>query len=210
MVDVPDEKQLEALINRVCMALAGQGYAVLDDVLPQELAAALRNEALQLNEENLVQAGTGRKQDYHLDKQIRADAICWMQPDSDARIAYLFIMEAIRKGVNRQLYLGLFEYESHYARYEPGAFYKTHLDAFGGKRNRVLSTTYYLNPDWTSGHAGELVLYAPDAQEVLATVVPRFNRMVVFLSERFPHEVLPTTQLRYSVAGWFRVNTQPA
>lgn len=207
MLLLPDEKQLETLIDRLCVALADQGYAILDDVLSQLLATALRDEVLQLKEEKLVAAGTGRNRDHHLDKLVRADAICWLGPDSAASSAYLFIMEEIRKGINRKLYLGLFEYECHYARYEPGAFYKTHLDAFGGKRNRVLSTTYYLNPDWTSANEGELILYAPDAREIVATVLPTFNRMVVFMSERFPHEVLPTQQLRYSVAGWFRINT---
>jgi SM-20-related protein len=115
-------------------------------------------------------------------------------------------MEVLRKGLNEQLFLGLFDYECHYARYETGGFYRTHLDAFSGKRNRVLSTTYYLNPDWTSDDQGELVLYAPDAKEKLATVTPTFNKMVLFMSERFPHEVLPTRALRHSVAGWFRIN----
>jgi SM-20-related protein len=204
---VPDEKRLEALIDSVCEALTGQGYAVLEDALPHELAAALRNEALQLQEENLIQAGTGRNQGHHLDKQIRADAICWLEPDTEARSAYLSIMEAVRKGINSKLYLGLFDYECHYARYAPGAFYKIHLDAFAGKRNRVLSTTYYLNVDWADADHGELVLYALDASEMIATIAPRFNSMVIFMSEQFPHEVLPTTRQRHSVAGWFRINT---
>jgi len=32
------------------------------------------------------------------------------------------------------------------------------------------------------------------------------NRLVIFLSEEFPHEVLPANTHRYSIAGWFRVN----
>jgi SM-20-related protein len=30
--------------------------------------------------------------------------------------------------------------------------------------------------------------------------------LVVFLSDRFPHEVRQASRLRYSIAGWFRVN----
>ncbi|MES2624362.1 MAG: 2OG-Fe(II) oxygenase [Pseudomonadota bacterium] len=206
MAVLPDEKQLETLIDSLCQALTEQGYAILDNVLPQELAAALRDEALQLKDENLLRAGTGRKQDHHLDKTVRADSISWLEPKSIPCRTYLEFMEVLRKGINRNLYLGLFEYECHYARYEPGAFYKTHLDAFGGKRNRILSTTYYLNPEWAAENKGELVLYTPDAKQIIATVLPTFNRMVIFLSERFPHEVLPTRQVRYSMAGWFRVS----
>ncbi len=203
-----DEPRLASLIEELADGLADRGYVVIDDALPGALAAALRNEAMQLQEGQLRPAGTGRNQDHHLDSQVRADAIYWLEPTTDASIAYLSIMEAVRKGLNSKLYLGLFEYECHYARYEAGAFYKTHLDAFGGKRNRVISTTYYLNQEWTAANQGELVLYAPDAKEQVAMLAPSFNRMVVFMSERFPHEVLPTRQVRYSLTGWFRINTR--
>lgn len=32
--------------------------------------------------------------------------------------------------------------------------------------------------------------------------------MVVFLSEKFPHEVLKANRKRYSIAGWFRVDVR--
>jgi SM-20-related protein len=205
---LPDEPRLASLVDYLADGLADQGYVVIDDALPETLATALRHEAMQLQEDLLRPAGTGRNHDHHLDSQVRADAICWLEPTTDASNAYLSIMETIRKGLNSKLYLGLFEYECHYARYEAGAFYKTHLDAFGGKRNRVISTTYYLNQEWTAANEGELVLYAPDAKEQIAILAPTFNRMVVFMSERFPHEVLPTRQVRYSLTGWFRINTR--
>lgn len=207
MTLLPDESRLTRLIDEVADALDGQGYIVIDDAFPQALALALRDEALQLAEDQLKPAGTGRNHDHHLNTQIRADAICWLEPATDATMAYLSLMDEVRKGLNSRLYLGLFEYECHYARYEPGAFYKTHLDAFGGKRNRVISTVYYLNQDWPAANHGELVLYASDAMERIATVAPTFNRLVMFLSERFPHEVLPTRQTRHSLTGWFRINT---
>jgi SM-20-related protein len=201
-----DGTRLASLIEELADGLVDRGYVVIDDALPEGLAAALRNEAMQLQEDQLRPAGTGRNQDHHLDSRVRADGIYWLEPTTDANNAYLAIMEAVRKGLNSKLYLGLFEYECHYARYEAGAFYKTHLDAFGGKRNRVISTTYYLNQEWTAANEGELVLYAPDAKERVAMLAPTFNRMVVFMSERFPHEVLPTRQVRYSLTGWFRIN----
>lgn len=204
---LPDESQLASLIAALAEALATRGYAVVDAALPQALALALRSEALQLQESQLLPAGTGRNKNHQLDKQVRTDAICWLEPATEASKAYLAVMEAIRTGLNGKLYLGLFEYECHYARYAPGAFYKTHLDAFGGKRNRILSTIYYLNQEWSAENCGELVLYASDAKERIALLSPTFNRLVVFMSERFPHEVLPTRQERYSLTGWFRVNT---
>jgi SM-20-related protein len=38
-------------------------------------------------------------------------------------------------------------------------------------------------------------------------VIPQLNTLVLFLSERFPHEVLPAKRVRYSLTGWFRVNS---
>jgi Predicted proline hydroxylase len=46
-----------------------------------------------------------------------------------------------------------------------------------------------------------------DSEEVVEKVVPQMGTLAVFLSERFPHEVLPARADRYSIAGWFRVNT---
>jgi SM-20-related protein len=39
----------------------------------------------------------------------------------------------------------------------------------------------------------------------LIRVAPECGKLVIFLSEDFPHEVLPATQLRQSIAGWFRI-----
>jgi len=38
-------------------------------------------------------------------------------------------------------------------------------------------------------------------------VTPMFATLVLFLSEEFSHEVLPTARNRYAVAGWFRLNS---
>jgi SM-20-related protein len=48
-------------------------------------------------------------------------------------------------------------------------------------------------------------LYAEDGETLLETVMPAHNRLVLFLSERFPHEVMPTNRPRHSIAGWFRI-----
>ena len=51
------------------------------------------------------------------------------------------------------------------------------------------------------------LLYEPEGGRVLERVCPAAGTMVIFLSEEFPHEVLPATQDRYSIAGWFRINS---
>jgi SM-20-related protein len=110
----------------------------------------------------------------------------------------------------------LFSFESHFAHYGKGDFYKKHKDAFKGEGNRVLSVLVYLNQDWSADNGGELVIYTKpssdscviDDSKVLVT--PSFGTIVVFLSEDFPHEVLPAKCDRYSIAGWFHLNSSVA
>ena len=64
----------------------------------------------------------------------------------------------------------------------------------------------YLNPNWGADDGGELVLYQNDADTEGLKVTPLMGTVVLFLSEEFPHEVLPAQRDRYSIAGWYRVN----
>jgi SM-20-related protein len=108
--------------------------------------------------------------------------------------------------LNRRLFLGLFSFESHFSHYGKGDFYKKHQDAFKGKSNRKLSLVTYLNRHWQDSNGGELVIYTKNVSQPTIRVEPKFGTVVLFLSEDFPHEVLPCSADRYSVAGWFRVN----
>ena len=64
----------------------------------------------------------------------------------------------------------------------------------------------YLNDDWQASDGGELVVYDEHSQEVLHRVLPSAGTLVCFLSEEFPHEVLPAHRDRMSIAGWFRID----
>ncbi|MGE6210274.1 2OG-Fe(II) oxygenase, partial [Aeromonas media] len=138
--------------------------------------------------------------------EIRRDQIHWLDPDQGAPVAdYLARMESLRLAANRNLMLGLFDYEAHFARYRRGDFYATHRDAFAGRSNRRLTSVFYLNNGWQPQAGGVLRVYDNDEQ-FLMDVSPKGGRLVLFLSEDFPHEVLPASEQRYSIAGWFRVN----
>jgi len=109
--------------------------------------------------------------------------------------------------LNRRLYLGLFSFESHFAHYAFGDYYKRHYDALRGEANRVLSIFIHLNSGWGGTDGGELLLYQDDADQDGVKIVPLFGTIVVFLNEEFPHEVLPSRRDGFSVAGWYRVNS---
>ncbi|MDT8867973.1 2OG-Fe(II) oxygenase [Vibrio fluvialis] len=189
---------LDALLD----AIAEQGWFIWDDFLTAEQVQSLRDCA----PENWKRARIGRNDDLQRETTIRSDKIQWLsqnmaQPVQD----YLERMEQIRQAVNRDFFLGLFEYEAHFAKYEQGDFYKKHLDAFRGQENRKLTTVFYMNEAWQPADGGELKIYDLDDQ-LIDTVAPVAGRLVVFLSEKFPHEVLPTHANRVSIAGWFRTN----
>ncbi|NVC62492.1 SM-20 protein [Vibrio sp. 05-20-BW147] len=188
------EKLIDALITH--------GYYVWDDFLDPKSVAQLR-EAIP---SQWKQARIGRNEDLVEATKIRSDKIQWIKRDKEVAVDhYLDLMEEIRLSVNRYLYLGLFEYEAHFAKYEPGDFYQKHLDSFQGQENRKLTTVFYMNEHWNEGDGGELLVYDLDDQ-LLEKVPPVSGRLVVFLSEMFPHEVLTSHINRYSIAGWFRIN----
>jgi len=135
---------------------------------------------------------------------VRSNCIHWHEP-SEARTQVWFSwVGQLQAYLNQRLFLGLTSFESHFTRYDKGDFYRRHLDAFKGERNRVVSLVTYMNPGWQPDQGGELVLYPDDAPAVRVT--PERGTLSLFLSEEVPHGVLPTDRVRYGVAGWFRVD----
>lgn len=55
--------------------------------------------------------------------------------------------------------------------------------------------------------AGELVIYQNNQDFNGIKVTPLLGTIVIFLSEELPHEVLPASRNRNSVAGWYCVNS---
>ncbi|TOM85321.1 2OG-Fe(II) oxygenase [Vibrio parahaemolyticus] len=189
-------------MNKLIDALATDGYYIWDDFLSEDEVTQLRD----CIPDNWKKARIGRNDDVTRIESIRSDKIQWLKPAMGQPIAnYLSKMEEIRQEVNRHFFLGLFEYEAHFAKYEKGDFYQKHLDCFKGNENRRLTTVFYMNESWSEEDAGELVVYDLNDKKI-ATIPPRGGRLLVFLSEQFPHEVLPTNAQRFSIAGWFRVN----
>jgi SM-20-related protein len=215
----PPPGNMDAMLD----ALASQGWYEW----PQALSPKLCQQLLQESEayaraDKLAPAGIGRGKIHQRNGEIRRDKIRWLDGQSLAQTQFLQQMTQMKDTLNQAFFLGLFEYEAHFARYEQGDFYKKHLDSFKGRANRMVTTVVYLNPHWQADWGGELVVWPrvsdltdaanePPAcsttDQPLARIWPEMGKMVVFLSEEFPHEVLPTQQPRVSIAGWFRCKT---
>ena len=200
----------ESLFGHIADDIEKQGYSIRPGALPETITASLLLHQQTLDGDAYIDAGIGRGERYLKNDFVRTDEICWITGDSAAGRLWLDWAAQLQGFLNRRLFLGLFSFESHFAHYAPGHYYKRHYDAFRGETNRVLSVVAYLNPGWAACDSGELVLYRNDEDLVGIKVVPLYGTVVVFLSEAFPHEVLPANRDRYSVAGWFRVNTSMA
>ena len=193
-----------SLFDTIVDDLHQRGYSIQRKALPDDLSHQLYKKLISEHCGELREAGVGRDAQHVIDKQVRGDRIKWIDDDDAVGKAWLDWTSELQSAINRQLFMGLDYFESHFAHYPPGAFYQRHVDSFKGQSNRVLSTVTYLNPDWSDAAGGELVLYKNEHDTQGIKVAPHMGTLVVFLSEEFPHEVLPATCERYSIAGWFR------
>lgn len=201
---------LDSLFENIAQDIIEQGYSIQRKAIPKELSDILYFHLSNMAEYKFSDASIGRQFSQQLDETVRNDTISWIHGNSPAGAQWLSWTQALQSYLNRRLFLGLFSFESHFAHYAKGHFYKRHLDAFKGQANRVLSLVSYLNPDWKSSNGGELVIYKSASDQIGTKVLPEYGTIVVFLSEEFEHEVKPALQDRYSIAGWFRVNTSTA
>lgn len=195
------------IFQQIIRDLDTHGYSITSDVWSQDTIFSIFNHIKELDEADFNLAGIGRENNFQINQFVRTDKICWLSENDPNLKAYFSRLEELRLAINYSLYLGLFDYECLYAYYSVGAYYKKHMDAFVGQSNRKLTCILYLNPGWTVDDGGELLLYEENSNEILEIVQPTFGKMVIFLSEKFPHEVKITHRNRYSLTGWFRINT---
>jgi SM-20-related protein len=185
-------------------ALGEHGYFLRESFLGETEARALYAEArARVDAGALRPAGIRRGADHTLDVATRGDSITWVGEEARGTVlgrlweAYAALGEAVSSGA----WLGLGRFDLQLACYPGGgARYARHADAFPGQSNRRLTAIYYLNPDWEPAHGGLLRLY-PEGGPV--DVAPRLDTLVVFLSERLEHEVLPVYAPRLALTAWF-------
>jgi SM-20-related protein len=197
------------LFKSITKNIANQGYSIHPNALSPRLLSQLVEHLQRIPASNFKSAGIGRESNHMLNDVVRTDAISWINDESLAGEAWLHWADSLQSYVNRHLFMGLFSFESHFAHYTQGDFYKKHQDAFKGEANRVLSVVVYLNREWLTDDGGELVIYTGAPELYTLKVLPNFGTLVVFLSEDIPHEVLMAKRDRFSIAGWFRVRQQP-
>lgn len=86
-----------------------------------------------------------------------------------------------------------------------GACFPLHYDNPGGADRRKITCLLYLNRDWKPGDGGEIRL-VPFLQPHI-DIEPRFDRMVLFMSDSMLHRVLPCNSERYCLTIWLESST---
>jgi SM-20-related protein len=195
----PISTSFETLLDGLC----DKGFAVYENFLPAEQIQLLANLAIKRHANDEMKNAKIGKTNKNLNQDIRGDLIDWLdESDAEACIqAYFYGMHALKQAINQNLFMNLHALEAHMAIYPTGHVYKKHLDQFAdGENTRELSCILYLNENWQADEGGELRLYLDDNH---IDILPEGGKLVLFLSAKFWHEVLPAKRHRISLTGWF-------
>jgi SM-20-related protein len=189
--------------------IQGAGWCGVPGFLEQVVADELSVESRAAWEEGeFRRAGVGRGKDLVIREDVRTDHVMWLRDEgiTACQQSYLDRLEELRVALNRGLYLGLMDFEGHFAVYPEGGFYKPHLDRHRGTAERIVTVILYLNPGWEPGDGGELRIWTKpgDREGEFELVEPRLGTLVCFLAGDHWHEVLPARKTRASITGWFR------
>ena len=200
---------LQNSISSIIEDISQQGYAVIEKFInPQEITSLRAQAKILHSAGEMHKAKTGISK--LKNSTLRGDFIHWIEASdaSEAEMVYLNAMTELQHAINQAFFLGLFELESHFAIYPPGAGYQKHLDQFIGKEERKISCILYLNEGWHHEDGGQLRMYLDKKDENrFIDISPQAGTLVVFLSSDFLHEVLPATRERISLTGWFRTRS---
>jgi SM-20-related protein len=194
------DPSFEDLINSYIQTKVG----IANNFLSESLAQNLASNIVHLHAQNkMAPAGTGSTGHVIHDKKTRGDSILWLDRKHNNKDENDFFdrIDAFIEYLNNECYTGIKSYEFHYTMYEPGTFYKRHLDQFQNSNNRAFSIITYLNIDWKITDGGELCIHHATGEQRIA---PTNRKTVFFKSNELEHEVLTTQANRLSITGWLK------
>ncbi|MBK1791093.1 2OG-Fe(II) oxygenase [Persicirhabdus sediminis] len=215
MNDQPSTIFADSSLDELAASVAEPGFGIF----PKLLSANIQNDLIKLmtdkvQSDSLVQAGVGAGHEMKVRAEIRNDSIYWFDPDDPAPMAnkWIVAMDGICQHFRQHLFLSLWSYEGHLARYPAGGFYKAHLDRHAKTLAREITVIAYLNEDWLASDGGQLRLYTDSNLGIngpFIDVLPEAGTVVIFRSADFWHEVKPAKRARLSLTGWLRGREEP-
>jgi len=185
--------------------LENNSYYIQDNLISSSDCEKLINYALERVKNNqFIEAGIGRSLNKEIIPEVRKSDIFWIENWEESRqLQNLNLMLTdIMVGLNQIFFLSMKRFESQFALYPKGGFYKKHRDQHNLTRHRLVSTIFYLNdcPDH-----GELVLYNKvDKSKIDKILYPKKGTFIIFFSGHIYHEVKVTKSERFSITSWLR------
>lgn len=193
-------------LDQIVDSLVEQNYAVIDNFLTSEEAQALKDALFhRMDEGDFKVAGIGNDHLHQVNRKIRGDAISWIDGKTalEPTKKYFDKVNELMQYLNRTCFLGLKDFEAHYAYYPAGTYYKRHLDQFKNNDHRKITFITYLNDNWQESEGGEICLYIPNRDgDKTVKLFPQAGRFLLFKSDLLEHEVKITHRERYSITGW--------
>lgn len=120
--------------DTIAVAIAKKGYYIADDVLLSVDINKIKHRFVELQEEEeqFEKAGIGKQVHYTIDKAVRGDFIRWIDDKDQLAPTYNLFekIQALISSLNRICFLGVKDFETHYAYYPKGGGYKIHRDRF--------------------------------------------------------------------------------
>lgn len=136
---------------------------------------------------------------------IRSDQILWISEFSGHLNQIGLWLNDLSTELKNFFRVSIKDIEAHFSIYPAGSYYAKHLDCGPNDSARLFTFIFYLNPKWTAGDGGELVIYNPkNPNESLYKIAPKSGTFVIFQSNLYYHEVLVSKTPRYTFTGWLR------
>lgn len=188
--------RLEQERDRLRTDWAGSGpvnHAVVDDLLPVELAWSIRNKFPQGREMRVRKSLRELKhiaaQMDQYDPILEEALFAFQDPRVVALVGQITGLKALEP--DDKLYAGGISMMSQ------GHFLNPHIDNSHDKdrqRYRVLNLLYYVSPDWTLESGGNLELWPQGVEGKQTTIVSKFNRLALMVTNKTSwHSVSPVT-----------------
>jgi len=202
-----DEEKLEQnQFEELIQGLIDNKFGCSNNFLMPSTMSGLRDNITALTTSgNMKIAGIGNKMDYQKNALIRSDKVNWIEEQSTNQYEEVYLKKMWRfiNHLNNTCFTSILSFESHYANFGVGSFYKKHIDQFKSEKGRKFSVVLYLNQDWTEADQGTLSIYPLNSAPI--TISPIEGRIVFFRSDEMEHEVNPSlTRERRSIAGWMK------
>ncbi|XP_028844511.1 egl nine homolog 1 isoform X2 [Denticeps clupeoides] len=209
-VELRELRELQELAARVVVPRMRQhGFCVLDGFLGEQTGSGVLAEVRALHRSGTFTDGQLVSQRSDSSKSIRGDEITWVEgwePGCGHVRVLLRRMDDLVRHCDGKLgeYRINLRTKAMVACY-PGkqTGYVRHVDNPNGD-GRCITCIYYLNKNWDPQEHGGLLRIFPEGRTQSADIVPVFDRLLFFWSDRRnPHEVQPTFANRYAITVWY-------